>query len=216
MQNKNNVKLDSYGNLNHISQALSAGGKLHAFRSGGGLRVLRVEDQLGALIGYGEHSNASGAFRILADDIQAGCRPYSAVYGPVEAHYYTGSTTPEDVIDHWLLKGYTFDIIANKRGGCMILFEGFMQHKAPKWVHSVTMKGATRRYKDARGFEYETGPFFFPNGERGITTRVISRPIDKDWQDDWMWEEKDVWAALSLSELLTHTCWVDNKILNYI
>ncbi len=98
-----------------VERFLKEGLLLHAFRSGGGLRVLRVDEKVSQkdkALAYGESFDVWNAFRILADDMDAGGRPYSEVYGngKLEVHYLTGCSSSSDPLDHWLLHGNTFDI----------------------------------------------------------------------------------------------------------
>ena len=62
--------------LDHLQQALRNGAKLHAFLSGGGLRVVRLEKG-GKLLGYGEHPYIEEALRHADEDTEAGGRPYA-------------------------------------------------------------------------------------------------------------------------------------------
>lgn len=94
--------------LNGIEQALQDGKILRAFRSGGGLRVVRIEDSRdGPLRGYGEHPNLMPALFHASVDYLAGGRQYSEVYGKSEPHYLTGTTQSEDRLDLWVLQGHT-------------------------------------------------------------------------------------------------------------
>lgn len=95
--------------LTGIEQALRYGCRLHAFRSGAGLRVVRIEKD-GDLVGYGEHPHASDALSHANEDILAGGRPYDEVYGCLKPHYLTGSSSANDELDLWLLQGHTFDV----------------------------------------------------------------------------------------------------------
>lgn len=92
-----------------LEQALRAGNKMHVFRSGGGLRVVRLEDKNQWLSGYGEHPSFEEAIKHAEEDYKAGCREYSTVYGVLYDHYLTGSATPSSLLDEWILKGHTID-----------------------------------------------------------------------------------------------------------
>ena len=117
-----------------IEKSLRNGGVLHAFLSGGGLRVLRVEEgRHGALLGYGEHPHVADAFRILADDLATGGRPYEAVYGPVETPYLTGASEPQDALDAWIRGGRTFDALSSN-GSFVVELHGYEHAKTPKDV----------------------------------------------------------------------------------
>jgi hypothetical protein len=204
------MNIVSYGNLEIVENALRGGAKLKGFLSGGGLRVLRVEDELGILVGYGEHPHASAAFRILADDIVAGGRDYEAVYGPIETHYLTGSSLAEDQVDAWFHRGYSFRMVGNEK---LIALElsGFAQHKTPPEMEAAALAGATVRYEDARGLLYESKPYTFPNGDKGVTTRCVWHPPLMDKSDIWMWRIGIPWSALTLADLLASDIWAHNE-----
>ena len=97
-----------------LEGALRKGNCIHAFLSGGGLRVIRIEKNScnGKLLGYGEHPEIDEALRHVAEDFAAGGRPYHKVYGPKGkyAHYLTGSSTTTGELDAWIRQGRTFDI----------------------------------------------------------------------------------------------------------
>jgi hypothetical protein len=88
--------------------------RLHAFRSGGGLRVIRMEADFN-LIAYGESPWLPEAFRILNDDYNfylknGHRRGYDEVYGQNEDHYLTGDPIPsDDPVEKWILRGNSFD-----------------------------------------------------------------------------------------------------------
>lgn len=96
----------------HINEALLLGFKLHCFRSGGGLRVLRLDRMFQGKnkCYYAESHNFYDALRILEDDIVAGGREYSEVYGIIENHYLTGSYSEGNNIDTWVCSGNPFDV----------------------------------------------------------------------------------------------------------
>lgn len=89
--------------------AEKASNAIHAFRSGGGLRVLRLEcgDDL---LGYGESIQFDEALKNLENDTAAGGRKYNEVYGKLTPHYLTGTSEVSSNIDRWLLMGRSFDI----------------------------------------------------------------------------------------------------------
>lgn len=82
---------------------------MHGFRSGGGLRVLTLSK--GKKEFYGESGILSEALRILNDDVKAGGREYTSVYGNIEDHYMTGAySSDNDPVDAWVCSGKKFDI----------------------------------------------------------------------------------------------------------
>lgn len=91
--------------LQNITRQLLKGNVLHAFRSGGGLRVIRIEESKrgGKLVGYGEYPHVQEAL-VLANKTLG-------LFGriPKKSVYWTGSSIPQDELDAWLLNGRTFD-----------------------------------------------------------------------------------------------------------
>lgn len=98
-----------------INDTLKTGFNLHCFRSGGGLRVLRLERILQGenKSYYAESYNFYDALRILEDDIIAGGRKYSDVYGVIEEYYLTGSFSSGENLDTWVCGGKPLDILFN-------------------------------------------------------------------------------------------------------
>ena len=97
-----------------IDEALKDGFTIHAFRSGGGLRVLSMKrpETVGEKFGisdekkfYAEGATLNDAMRILKDDVKAGGRKYKDVYGVLEEHYLTGSYSDKDELDNWVASG---------------------------------------------------------------------------------------------------------------
>ncbi len=139
--------------LSFIEQALRDGHNLHAFRSGGGLRVVYVRKPAPACpetaeIGYGEHPYVEEALRHCGEDIQAGHRDYKAVYGGKYDHYLTGSASPSSELDRWLLNGHSFDI--RFQGGQFVFEGGYLyQRRLPKEVEAQ-LKALGRRREQYR------------------------------------------------------------------
>jgi hypothetical protein len=121
-----------------LSALIQAGASLHAFRSGGGLRVVTIcpqFDQKKGLGGYGEHPYIYDALAIAEEDAIAGGREYEEVYGEnkLHPHYLTGDSTPAGGLDAWVLCGRSFDIVFENK---MFVFEStyVKQRKTPQWV----------------------------------------------------------------------------------
>jgi hypothetical protein len=164
-------------------------GTIHAFLSGGGLRVLRLETpRRGKLLGYGEHPYVAEAFRILTEDFAAGGRPYGSVYGTVEEHYITGDSTPQDDLDAWVRRGNSFDVFCNPDGKFVFELRGFQDNVMPEDLKVRATAGETVRWTSDRGVTYEATPFVFPgNGERGCSISAVSRPEHMAHHRVWMW-----------------------------
>lgn len=98
-----------------VQQALDSVARLHTFRSGGGLRVVRLERD-GTLVGYGEHPNIEDAMSHADEDYLAGGRKYKQVYGKIYPHYLTGSSHASSILDSWISRGFTVDAVRNDEG----------------------------------------------------------------------------------------------------
>lgn len=161
-----------------IDRALRSGARLHAFRSGGGLRVVRLEKS-GELVGYGEHPQVEDALSHTAEDFEAGGRPYEEVYGGAKPHYLTGSLTPSSPLDTWLLKGSTFDAFV-EGDDVVVEMHGYEHTTAPDDVKEKAKTGPVQ-WRDKRGNGYHLEPFQFPgNGEWGFSMKCIEKMSKAD------------------------------------
>ncbi len=182
-----------------ITEALCAGGKLHMFRSGGGLRVARIE-RVGALVGYGEHPHAGGALNHVAVDFRAGGRPYAKVYGKQKPNYWTGSSSANDPLDAEILKGNTLDAFATD-GAIVVEVRGWGETRTPSDIVARATAGETVRWEE-RGYVLEAGPYTFPgNGEKGCSTRVVSGP-ECGGADPWLFRALRRGSAPTFDEAL--------------
>ncbi len=111
---------DSYPNL---QEALKNGANLHAFLSGGSLRVVRIEKmnkETGKkeLLSYGEHPYFSGALVHADEDFGL---TYEQQYTAKDAkhdHYLTGAySLPYDALDAHIKDGRSIDVIYCRRWG---------------------------------------------------------------------------------------------------
>lgn len=164
----------------NVEIALKAGCKLHAFRSGGGLRVFRLERNQ-VLKGYGEHPSALDALVHLDEDYAAGGREYKTVYGVKYPHYLTGTSSAGDSLDQWILNGRNVD--AEQSGDdVLVRLSGLVEdERVPNTIQqSVISSGKPQEWKNRRGFTYSVSPFRFPgNGEMGVSLQVIYAPKGK-------------------------------------
>lgn len=98
----------SYPNL---EKALMDGAKIHVFRSGGGLRVVRVE-KYEELISYGEHPYFSGALSHAESDFGLTYKQQYSGENAKHTNYLTGAyPVSYDVFDAYIFGGRTLDII---------------------------------------------------------------------------------------------------------
>lgn len=102
---------ESYPNL---EKALEGGAKIHIFRSGGGLRVVRIEKEE-KLVSYGEYPYFAGAMEHAENDFGM---DYKAQYSGTHSkhtHYLTGAyPMAHDIIDSYIFCGKTLDIFYSK------------------------------------------------------------------------------------------------------
>jgi hypothetical protein len=155
-----------------LEGALRKGHVIHAFLSGGGLRVIRVEkERHGTLLGYGEHPSVSEALKHAAEDFVAGGRPYADVYGDngKYPHYLTGSPTPDSELDSWLRHGNTFDARAEGQE-FVVELKGMHLVNTPDEAleRARANKGHPAVWRD-RGYTYES----VADSRGGVTTRVL-------------------------------------------
>jgi len=160
--------------LDTLGKALRDGACLHAFLSGGGLRVVCLERPMGTLVGYGEHPQLCDALSHAAEDYLAGGRPYKEVYGGSKPHYLTGSTTPNDDFDAWIRRGQTMDARCDD-SAIVVELHGYDHQETPKEVGTRLRAGETVRW-EARGYQFESTPFRFNNDEVGWSTKTLKSP----------------------------------------
>lgn len=202
-----------------IETALRDGkGRMHAFLSGGGLRVVRIDEppptgipsghvartnnQRGKMLGYGEHPHVHEALRILADDLRAGCRPYGEVYGTEETHYFTGASTPHDELDAWIRKGSTFDA-RHEDGRFVFELTGLEEARTPpETIDRVANQSETIRWTDERGVTRVATPSRFPNGEPCCCVRVEAKPEGMTHHRTDMWYAQRTGIGVTLAEAI--------------
>ncbi len=162
--------------LKGIEKALNKGCKIHAFRSGGGLRVVRIEKD-DVLKGYGEHPEIEEAIAHANEDYLKGGRPYKKVYGKSKTHYLTGSGRASSALDEWILRGNTFDVW---KDGENIVFQlkGLTVVHIPEEIKERVQNSGKSEKWEHRGFTYVVSPHKFDTGLPGIGCEVI-HPTDK-------------------------------------
>jgi len=166
--------------LNGIEVALRDGSKLHGFRSGGGLRVIRIEKN-DKLLGYGEHFSVDHALLHADEDYVAGSRNYPEVYGGKYPHYLTGSTDSTSPLDEWLLKGNSVDA-RFVEGRFVVSLEGYYRTETPDEIMETTKLLGTPVTWTDRGFTYETTMV----DENSFSTQIIQSPSQR--KDGWIYK----------------------------
>lgn len=162
--------------LQGIHTALQQGLRLRAFLSGGGLRVIRLEDGNENLKGYGEHPLVNDALMLAEEDFLAGGRPYKEVYGKKYTHYMTGTTEAPTRLDEWLLRGRSFNAWWENEE-FVVELHGTQDVRPPKeLIKQVEETGQSVEWEQ-RGYKYLTSPYTFPgNGEKGTSMRCLNPP----------------------------------------
>jgi hypothetical protein len=194
----------SGGYMEVLSGALKQGVTLHAFLSGGGLRVVSLS-RGGADVGYGEHPNVEDALSHAAEDFTAGGRPYKQVYGKSKPAYLTGSRTATSELDLWIRQGRTVDARMSEDGAIEVVLSGLKHQKLPEDVRDQVSAGAIVRWR-ARGRLFESKSQW-----GGCSTDCIERPEGGKDSEDWMYPitrtgrgkglEQAVGEALKASEV---------------
>ena len=128
----------------YIDRALRSGLRLHAFLSGGGLRVVRVEND-GKLAGYGEHPYIQEALR-LADKT---LRPLGRM--PKKSKYLTGSATAIGPLDEWVLSGNTFDAWVEDNKVVVQLINKFYGDSCPTAVLEDALRNGSAEWNHRGG-----------------------------------------------------------------
>lgn len=172
-----------------IHKALLEGCRMHAFLSGGGLRVIRLE--IGEVLkGYGEHPHVEEALRHSDEDFLAGKRERKNVYGKLYPHYLTGATLPTSNLDAWIRRGNTFD---SWQEGDEIVFQlkGYAHTEAPEEVNKKleSLENGESVLWKKRGFTYSSakGVSLEGRGSPFVGTTVVDSPIGKNIGSPWMY-----------------------------
>lgn len=161
--------------LRGIEAALKNGCRLHAFLSGGGLRVIRLEVKSGGLKGYGEHPHVDEALVHANEDCLAGGRAYHEVYGKdgKYPHYLTGNASAGSDLDAWLRQGWTFD--AWWEDDCVVLeLNGWQDIRAPQELYQRVLTTGTKELWERGDRCYEITRIRFPSGQFGTSTRCLN------------------------------------------
>ena len=163
--------------LKSIEISLIDGCKIHAFRSGGGLRVVRItKDDVSK--GYGEHPNINEALKHANEDYREGGRDYNKVYGVIYKHYLTGAIaipSDKDELDIWVYQGHTFDA-HYENGEFVVVLKGMENQEVPEDIIAYCKEtGKSKYWTSPRGVKYMStkGPVF-DGVDSGIQTKCVS------------------------------------------
>ncbi len=186
--------------LTGIEKSLHEGCRLHGFLSGGGLRVMRIEQDK-VLKGYGEQPHAEDALSDANEDYLAGGRPYDEVYGKLKPHYLTGSSSGASPLDSWMLKGRTIDAYF-EQGSIIVDLNGTGVVEIPEEITNKVMKTGQSETWEDRGHTYEIYLTMFPNGEPGWSAKVTRFPNAPDYSRAWFYKIMKRGQADTLDEAI--------------
>ena len=164
-----------------IDKPLLDGHRMHGFRSGGGLRVIRIENNAGELVGYGEAPQVEAALGHAALDYALGHESYDQQYGSEHARhtgYLTGTTEASSPLDAHLLQGSTFNAYkAAQKEEILVSLVGtkFPPEVPAGLTEHVIATGQPETFVE-RGITYQAEPSQFPNGDRGVSIKEIANP----------------------------------------
>lgn len=165
-----------------IHLALRKGLRLHAFLSGGGLRVVSLVDSHDNEKAYGEHPHVEEALNYLDEDFLAGHRPYDEVYGSKGkyTHYLTGSSIPTSNLDNLLCHGNRFDVW-QYGNNIVFVIHGYKHVDMPKISKVIAriLPGVPIPWYE-RGFIHSSvySTHLFANGEPGYSSRTLNPKKD--------------------------------------
>lgn len=177
---------------NRLSE--KASNRLYFFRSGGGLRVGRLEDcatTTEKLLGYGEDIQFEPALLAVEENMQG--KPY-------KTEYWTGTSEASSNIDRWILMGHSFEI-RNLRGGDQPWhFESKFSHDLNfKQYHEEVAKTRKAITKEIDGIVYSFEPSHFPSGTECTSGRVVE---NRSGLDPWYRDVKIEYRAETFDQLL--------------
>jgi hypothetical protein len=185
-----------------IHKGLEDGGKIHAFCSGGGLRVVYMrrngsDDNMA----YGEHPHIEDALNHLEEDFLAGGRKYKDVYGGLYPHYLTGNSIATSNLDNWILRRRTFDCFQVRDDEIHFLLSGYKKCKIPKDIYNKVIRTLKPMQWKHRGFIFLLEPANIGTCT-GVSVKVIASPINgKNLDPRWynfvkLGKGKTFWEAV--------------------
>jgi hypothetical protein len=184
-----------------INKALIEGCKLHAFLSGGGLRVIRLEDELKILKGYGEHPHVDEALGIAGEDYLNG-------HGAYKSEWLTGSTSTEGDLDAWVRQGQTFDAYLDKETAnfradvIVVVLKGYGRTVVPKEIEEFVLETGTQTAWQNRVYTYLVTKIRFANGAQGVSWKEIRKPEGRENSDSFMYEVTKTGKGFGFEEAL--------------
>lgn len=200
-----------------LETKLRDGCLLHAFRSGGGLRVVRLEEVVGErrdkdgnlrrgdeAIAYGEHPDIREALAHAEEDFQAGHRIHDQVYGPIHPHYLTGSTISSCGLDRWVLSGHGLDAYCQTvQGKVQFVVEASYTYfiRTPQKVMDLVLEKNQPVIWMRNDYRYESALSNHPVGS--VTTSVLYASENDPGGSAWFQKQYAFYAGDTLAEALS-------------
>jgi len=185
--------------LKGLEKALEEGCRLHGFRSGSGLRVIRIEKE-GKLRGYGEHPNVEDALSYANEDFLAGGRKYTEVYGKLKHLYLTGSQETTSPLDSELLQGKKIDAYMKDNEVVVELRGRVFVRPSEKVIEEAKRTGQPITWQN-RGYTFRTTSEREKNLTQYITT-VLKSPEKIEHTDPWAYESIRIGKAKEFFEAI--------------
>lgn len=157
--------------------------KMHVFRSGGGLRVVRIEEKR-KLIAYGESPTLEDALRRANNDFLK-IRPRKS-----EIEYLTGQSFASSNIDAWVLRGQTIDLMYDSKFSSFVaILEGYEDQEIPDDVQKMAEANpGVTIYHTSRGLDFATTYYqnYFADGSQPM--RAFMYKVRKQGEGATFWE----------------------------
>lgn len=187
-------------NIKILEKALSEGGILKVFLSGGRLRIARI-DKNDKEIAYGEGLNISNAYNDLTEDYLAGGREYKSVYGKLKPHYTEAQMSNDihDLFEEFLLMGCEFFAWKEKEQ-YIFQIKGTLRSVIPKEIINKVLQTGKSVEWEFVGFVHRIykNKNNFPNGDPRVSSEIIKIPEGLKW-----YEEKNICKTGEGSDLQT-------------
>jgi hypothetical protein len=164
---------------------------LKAFRSGGGLMVVRIEEDCGVhedniKLGYGEHPMLFEAILHAVEDVIDGILSYKEKYSYEDSkypHYLTGSYEFESIIESHILQGEGLKIHFVD-GNFEITLEGHEHLRVPKEIQDYLIYRAKTGHSFkmmhwmSQGIIKVSKAEKFADGQWGVSSQEMERTPD--------------------------------------
>lgn len=174
-----------------IQEQLRQGNHMHIFRSGGGLRVVRIEKEKygGKLLGYGEYCNVEEALDI-ADCKLAGEKSKYTI------QYLTGSCTNSSKLDQWVRCGYDTNF-RFENGKFVFMSHMNLDIRTPKKIVDRVINTGNSEEWEFEGRKYLS--YRSKYKDYGCTTKCISH---EQYVDAWQYPIDHIVSANTFEDLL--------------